>query len=321
MHYVDIFNGDADGICALLQLRHAEPLDSRLITGTKRDIQLVERAEAKSGDRLTVLDISFDRNRSGISEALTAGAEIWYADHHYPGEILQHERLTLLVDTAADICTSLLVSQHLKGRHAAWAVAGAFGDNLDASARTLAGTSGLNEDDLDCLKHLGIYLNYNSYGITEADLHIHPADLFQQLLPYADPLHFVKEGGDVFRRLETGYREDMAAAQNLNPHREEARSAVYLLPGEAWARRVSGVFGNYLVSQYPKRAHAVIMVLPSGEYRISVRAPLAQCTGAAELCRRFPGGGGREAAAGINNLPSEMLDPFLAAFEDFYRKE
>lgn len=29
---IDIFNGDADGICALIQLRLAEPLDTRLIT-------------------------------------------------------------------------------------------------------------------------------------------------------------------------------------------------------------------------------------------------------------------------------------------------
>lgn len=32
MNY-DIFNGDADGIIALLQLRLADPIDSQLITG------------------------------------------------------------------------------------------------------------------------------------------------------------------------------------------------------------------------------------------------------------------------------------------------
>ncbi len=37
----DIFNGDADGICALLQLRKAEPRDAQLVTGVKRDINLL----------------------------------------------------------------------------------------------------------------------------------------------------------------------------------------------------------------------------------------------------------------------------------------
>ena len=31
----DVFNGDADGICALVQLRQVEPRDSKLITGVK----------------------------------------------------------------------------------------------------------------------------------------------------------------------------------------------------------------------------------------------------------------------------------------------
>jgi len=40
----DVFNGDADGICALIQLRRADPKpDATLITGVKRDIELLER--------------------------------------------------------------------------------------------------------------------------------------------------------------------------------------------------------------------------------------------------------------------------------------
>ena len=56
----DVFNGDADGICALLQLRLAEPRNSQLITGIKRDIALLDRVDAQSGDQVTVLDISLD---------------------------------------------------------------------------------------------------------------------------------------------------------------------------------------------------------------------------------------------------------------------
>lgn len=320
MSYIDIFNGDADGLCALLQLRHAQPLDSRLITGTKREIQLVKRVQAAPGDHLTVLDIAFEKNRDSVLQALHAGAAIWYADHHEPGEIPQHERLTVLVDTAADVCTSLLVNRHVEGRYAAWAVTGAFGDNMDVSARVLGQSSGLDEHALDCLKRLGTYLNYNSYGLTEDDLHFRPADLFRKLLPYRNPLDFAAENGEVFRRLEAGYQEDMAAARSLAPCREGGHSAVYLLPSETWSRRVSGVFGNYLARQHPQRAHAIVMELPSGEYRVSVRSALTKSTGAAELCCRFPSGGGRAAAAGINHLPADMLEQFLAAFEEFYRQ-
>ena len=42
MNY-DIFNGDADGIIALLQLRLADPIGAELVTGVKRDIKLVEK--------------------------------------------------------------------------------------------------------------------------------------------------------------------------------------------------------------------------------------------------------------------------------------
>ena len=59
----DLFNGDADGICALLQLRFAEPRENaELITGVKRDINLLKRVDAKAGDRITVLDVSMDKN-------------------------------------------------------------------------------------------------------------------------------------------------------------------------------------------------------------------------------------------------------------------
>ena len=45
---IDIFNGDADGICALTQLRLAEPRDARLVTGVKRDINLMAQVEAQA---------------------------------------------------------------------------------------------------------------------------------------------------------------------------------------------------------------------------------------------------------------------------------
>ena len=53
-HYY-VFNGDADGLCALQQLRLAEAPQAVLVTGVKRDIQLLRRIEAGCGDQVTVL--------------------------------------------------------------------------------------------------------------------------------------------------------------------------------------------------------------------------------------------------------------------------
>lgn len=82
MTFIDIFNGDADGICALHQLRLANPLDSKLVTGVKRDINLLNKIQASRDDHITVLDISLDKNRAGLLSCLDAGAKIQYFDHH-----------------------------------------------------------------------------------------------------------------------------------------------------------------------------------------------------------------------------------------------
>lgn len=42
MHY-DVFNGDADGILSLIQLRKHEPKNSILITEVKRNIKLMQK--------------------------------------------------------------------------------------------------------------------------------------------------------------------------------------------------------------------------------------------------------------------------------------
>jgi len=164
MAYIDIFNGDADGICALTQLRNAEPRQSTLITGVKRDIALVAKANVTAGDQITALDLSFDKNRDGVLKALEAGAEIFYVDHHFAGKIPDSDRLTTIIDTDSNVCTSLLVNGYLGGKYVEWAVTGAFGDNLKASARTIAAPLSLSEEQLAFLQNLGVYMNYNAYG-------------------------------------------------------------------------------------------------------------------------------------------------------------
>jgi hypothetical protein len=55
-----------------------------------------------------------------------------------------------------------------------------------------------------------------------------------------------------------------------------------------------------------------------GSYLVSIRAPLNNRTGADELARQFPTGGGRKAAAGINALPENQLNEFLNAIAEFW---
>ncbi len=313
MAIIDVFNGDADGICALQQLRLQEPCASTLVSGVKREIDLLRRVEAAAGDLVTVLDLSLDKNRADLQRLLEQGVEVRYFDHHYAGDIPDHPGLVTLIDTAPEICTSLLVDQALQGRFRAWAVVGAFGDNLDNSARRAARDLDLDARQLDRLRELGICLNYNGYGATLEDLYFPPDELFRSLHPYADPLQFIAESLH-FVRLKQGYEEDMARGRQLRPELETERHAVYLLPAEPWARRVRGVLGNQLARQAPQRAHALLTRLPEGGFVVSVRAPLTNREGADELCRQFPGGGGRKAAAGVNHLPEQQLDRFMELF-------
>lgn len=313
----DVFNGDADGLCALHQLRLAAPCESELVTGVKRDIALLGRVEAGEGDQVTVLDISLDKNRDALLSLLQAGANISYFDHHFAGDIPEHAGLDAHIDTSTDVCTSLLVNHHLGGHFLAWAVTAAFGDNLHAAARVAAIPLGLGEHELERLCVLGECLNYNGYGVSEDDLFFHPAALYRRMQPYADPFAFIADD-DAFATLEAGMNDDLAQARGVKAESGSEHAALFLLPNTAWARRVSGVFGNELARDYPDRAHAVAMQLDDGTYRISVRAPLSRKSGADVLCRAFPTGGGRAAAAGINALPESMLEQFSAALISAY---
>ena len=309
----DIFNGDADGLCALHQLRLDEPRASELVTGVKRDVKLLERVDARDGDALTVLDVSMKANGPALARALARGARVRYFDHHTPGDIPVHEGLDAHIDTAPDVCTSLIVDRHISGRQRLWAVVAAFGDNLVGSAIAAAQPLALDRIELARLHELGECLNYNAYGETVDDLHYHPADLYRTIARYRDPRHFLFDE-PVFNVLRNAYAEDLFRAGELEPYRETDGAAIYVLPDAAWSRRVNGLFGNRLAQADPKRAHAILVARPGG-YSVGVRTPVERPRGASALCEQFEGGGGREGAAGIDMLRESDFDRFVEALE------
>jgi len=317
MHF-DVFNGDADGIIALIQLRLAAPKEAKLITGIKRDIDLLKQVDSTLADTVTVLDISLEKNSEALINLLKNNVKVFYVDHHRSGNIPQSDNLTALINTDANICTSLLVNEHLNNKYAGWAVAAAFGDNMTQSAIKLANDVGISVEHQENLKLLGIYINYNGYGRSVDDLHFHPADLYELLLEYESPLELLKESNSVFYQLEKAYKEDMAKADSATIIAENAQCKIVCLADEPWARRVSGVFGNELANQSPSKAHAVLTVNGDDTYTVSVRAPLNNKAGADEICIQFPTGGGRTGAAGINKLPEKMLEQFVMTMSQYY---
>ena len=314
----DIFNGDADGLCALHQLRLEAPCVTELVTGVKREIALLERVDARAGDVLTVLDVSMKSNAAALERVLERGARVRYFDHHSPGDIPEHPALEAHIDTAPTVCTSLIVDRHIGGRQRAWAVVAAFGDNLVQSAIAAAQPLNLDHTELARLHELGECLNYNAYGESTADLHYHPADLYQAIRPYPDPRHFIFDE-PVFNVLRAAYAEDLFRANELNAYVASDQAALFVLPDAAWSRRINGLFANRLAQNFPKRAHAVLVTRQNG-YAVSVRAPIERPHGAAALCERFETGGGREGAGGIDHLASADLDRFASAFREAFSR-
>lgn len=311
LHYA--FNGDADGLCALQQLRleNAEP--GVLVTGVKRDIELLARVTAKSGDECVVLDVSLDVNRAGLVAVLAAGAKVRYFDHHHAGEVPNDAKLEAHLDPSPSVCTSILVDRYLAGRRRPWAVVGTFGDSLTDEGRALAREAGIGDEDALTLKDLGVCINYNAYGETLADLHVPPAVLAEEMRPFEDPREFARRS-DTYRRLRDGYQKDMELAARLEPKTKAPGAVLFVLPDEAWARRASGTLANDLAKAHAGSAVAIVSPKAQGGFLVSLRVPKESTVSAEAFARRFPTGGGRRTAAGINHLPEPELDSFASDF-------
>ena len=313
MPHFDIFNGDADGICAIHQIRLHNPQKSTLVTGVKRDTLLLKNVISVKNSVLTVLDISSHANREPLLQLLKQGNTIHYFDHHFSGEIPESPLFHPHIDTSSDVCTSIIVDRFLKGEHRYWAIVASFGDNLHSSALKLADSLNLDTKETEELREMGELINYNSYGETKEDLYYSPEFLYRAIHPYSDPLEFFHSSGELVK-LREGFLNDMELAEAIVLERNSKAGRIFIFPNEAWCRRVCGTFINKLAREETDLAHSLLVERQDGSFQVSVRAPLSKPYGAEKLCIKFAGGG-RAMAAGINDLAPEEVEPFYEAFE------
>lgn len=230
MTHYDILNGDADGLCALVQLRLQQPAETTLVTGVKRDIWLLDRIKAGPGDRLTVLDISLDSNRNDLQRILVAGAQVETTPHRSPitragrphrhrlGRVHQPARRPASCRRAA----SMGHRRRLRRQPS-------------SSARQLAATTTFSAIEIVQLQALGEALNYNAYGEAVADLrypHLkqrHPAsadfshEIYQQAIVRLSANHPDGTGDPAFRVEQAANQEfhEGSAGAGRHGHQEK----------------------------------------------------------------------------------------------------
>ncbi|MEL7232318.1 MAG: DHH family phosphoesterase, partial [Pseudomonadota bacterium] len=252
----DLFNGDADGIFSLLQLRQVDPRpNAERVTGVKRDIKLFPRIVGRvgEGDRVTALDISMAKNTDALRSVLEEGADVFYCDHHQTGDIPKSDRLTVLTDEAKVSCTAFLIDGYLDQAKTPWAICGAYGDNFPTLAQAMASRADLSLP-MGRLRELGELVNYNAYGLTPDDLHFHPSDLFEILLDFPDPMAFLDADHTAFKTLKAGYQADWDVAQSAQEIDASDAGQILSLPAVPASNRISGLFGNALVDEDPNQA-------------------------------------------------------------------
>ena len=274
------YNGDADGICSMVQWGLEHGVEGKRITGVKRDIQLLDRVHPDLDDEVVVMDISLARNHTRALELSQQGINISWFDHHLAGDEIKGIQTN--IDTSSNVCTATIVENYL-GKESDWAQVALHGDGLSKHSSKQE------------YKELGELLNYNGYGADLSDLHFHPDDLMMLCLKSRTPSEFMAT--PAFAKLKQGFDFDIANANKI-----EEKEGYYLLPNEAWARRVVGVMAHR-INEKGSGPH-VIAIDKGDTLQISLRGQ----SGIGELCAKF-GGGGRATAGGIDALPkAEITD-------------
>ena len=276
------YNGDADGICSMVQWGLVYGIEGQRVTGVKRDIELLERVNPNPNDEIIVMDISLARNHARAVELSTQGFDITWFDHHLAGDPI--DAIATHIDTSSDVCTARIVEKYL-GVESDWAQVALHGDGLSVHS--------IKPE----FKELGELLNYNGYGADLSDLHFHPDDLLLLCLQAKTPQNFMDT--QAFMTLKNGFESDLSHAQNVS-----ITDGYYLLPNEAWARRVVGVMAHR-INERGDGPH--VIAIDKGEtLQVSIRGS----EGIGELCKMF-GGGGRATAGGIDALPKSEITALM----------
>lgn len=311
-----LFNGDADGILSQHMLYLAGIQPTLRITGMKRDIALLERLPLPFSGDVHVLDISLKTNAKAAQQFLaTEGGHLTWYDHHERVDIPDGPRFKTHIHPTAGQCTALIVNSVHRHAFDLWATAAAFGDNVTASAEALIRKCEISLGDRNALAELGELVNYNGYGEPE-DAWISPLTMAQKLEGFENPLVFFRESG-IFEGLAHQLKTDESQCTSLQPWQSQAKAAIYRVPDTAWARRFGATWMNRLIRLHPDQGFAIFQARRDGGYLVSLRSPqkgpLAHWS-AAEFASRYPTGGGRVQAAGINVLPEDQLEGCASQF-------
>ena len=315
MKYYDFFNGDADGIISLHQYRMHYPQNSELFTGVKRDVKLLRHCVDIKKSKFTVFDISLLSNADYVKPILENQNTIRWFDHHEPGDTELGENFEIFVDADPNCCTNILVDKFLEGLYRPWTICGAYGDNLHEQAEKL--NPCFDESSMSQLKEIGETLNYNGYGNEPLDLTVHPKEVYLDLKNYESPFEYRKKS-KTYNKIHTQMKSDEAELSSSEILHDTKTGKVILLPNTRASIRYSGIYSNEQTTNNPDKAFAILTLVDGRNYRISIRSPKTNPYGASKLALQFPTGGGREKAAGVNELPISELNQFIEKFEEVY---
>ncbi len=291
------------------------PKDSEVFTGVKRDVKLLRHCTNIENARFTVFDISLLSNRDNVNTILNKGNSIRWFDHHEPGDTDLGDDFEIFVDADPNCCTNILVDKFLEGLYRPWTICGAYGDNLHEQAEKL--NPCFNESSMSQLKEIGETLNYNGYGNKESDLTVHPKDVYLDIKNYESPFQY-RDKSDVYYKIHTQMKSDEAELSSSEIMHDTQTGKVILLPDSRASIRYSGIYSNEQTTNNPDKAFAILTLVDGENYRISIRSPKTNPYGASKLALQFPTGGGREKAAGVNELPISELNQFIEKFEEVY---
>ena len=258
MRRFDVCNGDADGLCAVLQWRLAHPQPATLVTGLKRELELLQQVPAEAGDEVLVCDLSMQRNHAALLRLLRrAACRCATSTTTRSTTCRSMPALQACIDFDPRVCTSLLMDRLLDGRFRAWALVGAYGDNLTRVADALAVGMGLDEAERQQLRLLGEGINYNAYGDEAGDQHIAPQQLYARLSRHAHPLELLRQDS-IGSELDALRRADLQQALAQDIHAAGRGARWVRLPDAPWSRRVIGGLANELAVERaaagPRRA-------------------------------------------------------------------